>query len=265
MSRPGTKGRIEKDAEDRPALYPFGTNLTKFLDVDEERTAPFEDRLKSSWRYLVGRVNRFFVSFRPRGSSVFDVEDVVNTVVERLVEKDHLWDPSRGRYSTFVDAVMRSVLVTYHEKTGAVSGPANSFSRLKDYREREAVGSLTLEMRATMVRIEKAMGDFESIDERYAEPNGHDDDVIERFRDAFKAFDDPMQVWVVVRRYGLLGMGRMTLVEMASRLGISKDFASRLDKDARRKLEEILKSCKEDTDGETLRDPNPVPRMARQG
>lgn len=244
--------RLEQAARDFPALYPFGTNLTKFLDAEEEKTASFEERLRSAWRYLAGRVNRFSATLKPRESAVFDVEDVVNSVVERLVEKDHLWDPARGRYSTFVEAVMMSVLATCHERARTVTGPTNSFARLKTYHEREADGTLTLSMKETMDRLERAMGDYETIDSRHFETNGHDDVDSILLRKALRTFDDPIQVWVIVRKSGILGMEPMTMKAIAETLGISEKDVRKINRSARKKLKECLKFYKEEEADEAL-------------
>lgn len=244
--------RLEKAAKDFPALYPFGTNLTQFLDAEEEKTAPFEERLRSAWRYLAGRVNRFSATLKPREAAVFDVEDVVNSVVERLVEKDHLWDPARGRYSTFVEAVMMSVLATCHERARTVTGPTNSFARLRIYREREAEGTLTPSMRETMDRLERVMGDYESIDGKQFESNGHDriDSIL--LRRALREFKDPIQVWVLVRKFGILGMEAMSMGDIARTLDVTEKEVRKINRAARKKLRECLESYKKEDSDEAL-------------
>lgn len=254
MPNSRSSNRLEQAAKDYPALYPFGTNLERFLDAEEEEEASFEERLRSSWRYLVGRINRFAATLKPREAAILDVEDCVNSVVERLIENDHLWDPSRGRYSTFVEAVMTSVLATCHEKAKTVNGPSNSFARMKAYHDREAKGTLTPAMRETMVRIEKAMGDYEDLDGRSFETNGHDEDDMILLRRAIRTFEDPIQVWVLVRKLGLFGMERMTFVEIAKELGVSESTVRRTNRIARRKIRIYLIEHRRNYDGEALYD-----------
>ena len=214
---------LQRAALDYPALYPFGTGLYTFLDAEGEKDAPFEARLRSSWRYIVGRVQRFARTFKPREAAVLDVEDVVHSVAARLVEKDHLWDWRRGRYSTFVEAVMISVLANCHEKARAVSGPTNSYSRMKKYHERRALGTMTRSMAATLQAIECVMGDFDSWDETIVVPGPDDDVDVQAIVAALRALENPLDVWILVRKNGLLGNPRLTIKEIAAQLGITGD------------------------------------------
>lgn len=241
VGKSGPRDRLDQDSRDYPALYPFGTNLVTFLTADQERSATFEQRLASCWRYMIGRARRFASTMKVRETAVLDVEDIVQSVVERLIEKDHLWDPDRGRYSTFVDSVIVTVLTTCHEKARAVSGPSNSYSRLADYREKEQSGSLTPGMRETMTKIEKVMGDLDTLS--IDSPEDHDpSEFIESLRMALRRFRDPFEVWILVRRAGLFGVGKASYAEISERLGISEREARCLARDARAEVGEwILK------------------------
>lgn len=236
MYRHRVRTRLEQVAEIYPALYPFGTNLDRFLDAESEKTASFEERLRSIWRYLIGKIDRFVATFTRRELAILDVEDCVHSVVEKLIENDHLWDPSRGRYSTFVDAVATSFLVTCHERSKTVMGPSNSHARLKAYRERSVDGTLTPAMRETMSRIEKAIGDYDSLDEASFTTNGHPEFDVAILRNAIRSFDDPLEVWVLVRRYGLFDVKKMTFREIAWKLNVSEKIAKKIGKSAKENL-----------------------------
>lgn len=214
---------LQRAALEHPALYPFGTDIYTFLDSESERSAPFEVRLRSIWRYIVRRVQRFARTLKPREAAILDVEDVVHSVAARLVEKDHLFDPTRGRYSTFVDAVIGSVLTNCHEQARAVSGPANSYSRLKKYRERQQNGTMTRSMEATMKSIECVMGDFDSWDDTIAASSGEDDVDVQAIVAALRSLDNPLYVWILVRKNGLLGNPQLTIKEISVQIGITSD------------------------------------------
>lgn len=214
---------LQRAALEHPALYPFGTDIYTFLDSEDEKSAPFEARLRSIWRYIVRRVQRFARTLKPREAAILDVEDVVHSVAARLVEKDYLWDPARGRYSTFVDAVIGSVLTNCHEKARAVSGPANSYSRMKKYEERKRNGTMTRSMKATMRSIETVMGDFDSWDDTIVIPGDSDDVDVQAIVAALRSLDNPLYVWILVRKNGILGNPQLTISEIAAQIGITTD------------------------------------------
>ena len=250
----GADDRLELARREHPALYPFGTQLTTFLTADEERTASLEQRLRSSWRFMIGGVIRFSATLKPREAAVFDVEDVAQAVAERLVEKDHLWDPDRGRYSTFVAAVMVNILVACRDRARTISGPTNAAARMAFYREKEADGSLTRDMRRTMVRLERAMEDVSCLEIECQDPEVSDaEDPIDMvaLRRAIRRLDDPLKAWILVRKEGLMGNDRMSYKEIARRVGISELEAKRIARHARNEIKEwILVEQVDDNEGE---------------
>lgn len=235
--------RADRLADQFPALYPFGIDLPVFLDATEERSAPFERRLESVWRYVARRVKRFAATLGPRESAVLDVEDVVQAVVEQLTEKDHLWDPGRGRYLTFVEAAMKSILAGCHERARTVTGPSNSYARMKGYREREELGTLTRPMRETMERLRIVMGDFEQLGgDEVAVVEVEDDVDVRSLVCAIKKLDNPIHAWVIVRRHGLFGVVEMSFAEIAERLEMDEKAARRIARIARARLKKIVRS-----------------------
>lgn len=261
MDKRDADDRLERMKRAHPALYPFGTNLTTFLTAEEERTADLEQRLRSSWRFMIGCVIRFSATLKPREAAVFDVEDVAQAVVERLIEKDHCWDPDRGRYNTFVAAVMNNILVTCRDRARTVSGPTNASARMALYREKEADGSLTPPMRQTMTRLERAFGDVVGLEydaEDLDGPSLSDDDSdssddldMVALRRAIRRLDDPLKAWILVRKEGLLGNDRMSYKEIACRVGISELEAKRIARHARTEVKEwILIEKVDHTEGE---------------
>jgi DNA-directed RNA polymerase specialized sigma24 family protein len=230
------RSQLEKDAEEYPSLYPFGTDLVDFLDQEEEPRAPFEQRLRSVWRYIVGRVKRFAATLKPREAAILDCEDIVNTVAAQLLEKDGLWDPGRGKYSTFAEQIVRNVLSTCHEQARAVSGPANSHGRLQGYYQRRGEGTLTRGMWCTMTSIERVMEDFASYEEDSETPPFDSIDV-QALLTALRNLDGPIQVWALVHKYGLLDTEPMSFKQIAQTLDLKHHQVKILIKSAR----EILK------------------------
>lgn len=235
-----TPSQLERDAEAYPALYPFGINLVDFLDPDEEREAPIDRRLRSVWRYIVGRVKRFAATLKPREAAILDAEDIIHTITAQLIEKDGQWDPSRGKYSTFVETIIRNVLSTCHEQARAVSGPANSYGRLLGYQERQELGTLTRGMRHTMMAISQVMEDFASFDEdeRDLEPGDFD---VKTLRRALAALDGPVQVWALVRKYGLFDTQQMTFKQIAVKLDLKEGQVRSMIKEAKMVLRQSLR------------------------
>lgn len=227
---------LAQDARDYPALYPFGLDVTHFLDPDEETTAPFEARLKSTWRYIVKRVKIFAATLRPREAAILDCEDIVNAIVLQLIEKDHFWDPERGKYSTFVENIIRNVLSTCHEQARAVTGPSNSHGRLQGYQERQRSGTMTRGMERTMTAIRHVMGDFDSLAEE-ADKDPADFDVQGLLR-SLRRIDDPISVWALVHKYGLLGTEPLTYKQIARHLRIREAKAREMVKAARATLKQ---------------------------
>jgi DNA-directed RNA polymerase specialized sigma24 family protein len=237
-----TTSSLERDASEYPALYPFGVEVVAFLSAEDEVDAPFEARLRSVWRYVVGRIRRFAATLTPRESAVLDVEDIIHSVVAQLIEKDPYWDPDRGKYSTFVENIILNVLSTCHEQARAVSGPANSFARLKDYHARRNQGTLTRSMSDTMRAIERVMQDFSSVATSLEPPDPAAEPVeIPTILHALRSLEDPIQVWALVNRYGLFGSSPLTFRQIADILQIRRGQAKDLVEGAKAGLEAAIR------------------------
>lgn len=234
---------LELLADESPALFPFGVHLHTFLDAETERTATFESRLRSIWRYLVKNVGRFSLTMKPCERAVISVEDMIQDVAIGLAQKDHLWDPARGRYSTFATMVMRSVLSGSRERARTVAGPCNSHARLEGYRQKDAAGELTSSMRQTMIRIEAAMGEYATADDILPDPGNVEretEETLDIVKVAIRTMGDPIQVWVITRHLGLFGITAMSFDDIALRLNITRQQVKNIYKIARINLEERI-------------------------
>ncbi len=218
--------RIERAAERDPGLFAFGTRPLKRLSAAEERDAPFEDRLRSVWSYIVERSARFATGLSVRERAHLDSVDLVQEVVVSLLEKDHKWDIAKGRYVTFCEAVMRNVLSVQLEQARVVGAPANAHGRLKEYHRREAAGTLGKASRLTMRAIEAALGEVDDVgpvcepvfggDRDTSSPETPADTVVTR---AIRSLADPGHALVLGKTYGLFGGEEQTAREIAAATG----------------------------------------------
>ena len=166
--------------------------------------------------------------------------DIVHNVVVRLAEKDAMWDHTRGRYSTFVEAVMVSVLANCHETARPVSGPTNSYSRMKRYRQRQSEGTITQSMVSTMNAIECVMGEFESWNDAITLDDPVEGDPnVGRLMAAVQSIEDPVAIWAYVHKNGLFGRPRMTNKQIGARLGVTSEHV----KDILKEAQEVVKKA----------------------
>lgn len=224
--------RIERAARKEPALYAFGTKPLRRLSAEEERGAPFEDRLVSVWGYIVKRARRFVATLSERERAHLGADDLVSAIVLDLLqkEKDSRWNPDRGRYVTFVEQVIRNVTAEERERARVVRAPSNARSRLEGYRAMAREGTLKRGQEATMRAIESVLGEVEGVSvaagpvtdpgltpgdaarEESAARDGRD--VIT----ALRSLEDPLHALVLARSWGLFGSESFTPTEIARSL-----------------------------------------------
>ncbi len=220
--------RVERDAELRPGLYAFGTGPLKRLTAAEEAVAPFENRLRSAWRYLVKRAKRWIATLSDRERAHVEAEDLLNEIVIALLERDHKWRPERGGYVTFAEQVARNVLSAKREQARVVDAPSNALGRLKVYRKRQEAGTLGPASALTMRAIECALGDSERVGPTTEPTYG---DSLHRERDepptpvthevvrALRGLDNPTHALVLGKTFGLYGGDEQSTTEIAADLG----------------------------------------------
>ena len=248
--------RIERAAEREPGLYPFGTTPPPSLTAEEEAVAPFEDRLKSIWRYIVRRTKRFCSTLNERELAHLDPEDLAAEIVVALLEKDHKWDPQRARYVTFCESVMRNVISVRREQARVVAAPANSSGRLKRYRELAAQGKLSAVSKLTMRAIEAALGDTEPVGPSVDPSFGADRDQGDtpelskavEIMEAIRGMEDPRQALVLGQGFGLFGTEERGAAEIGEKLGMDarqvRALQGRAKTALRRRIEKLRESKK---------------------
>lgn len=151
--------RIEHAAEQQPGLYAFGTKRIRSLSKDEEVDAPFERRLEAIWPWIVTRSRRFVQQLSSRERAHLSTEDLVQSIVIALLERDAKWVPARGRYITFAEAVARTVSIRSRNRARIVTAPANAARRLKHYQIQDAQGALSPAQQDTMRALQRTLTD----------------------------------------------------------------------------------------------------------
>lgn len=221
---------LEKAARKDPALFAFGTDPLKRLTAEEEIDAPFEARLVSVWAYIVRRARRFTATLSQRERAHLGTDDLVNAIVLSLIEKDRKWDPRRGRYVTFAEAVARTTIVSERERSRVVRAPSNARERLERYRRMDREGTLAPGPRETMHAIEYALGEVEAIQprtdpatDRAQTPReaAEQEATTTASRDilaVLKSIENPLEALVLARSWGLFGAIPMSAAEIAATL-----------------------------------------------
>lgn len=237
--------RLERCARLQPSLFAFGTAPLPVLSAQEERTAPFQQRLMSCWCYLARKVRRYAATFTERERASFDAEDLMHEVIGALIERDSYWDPARGRYCTFADRVARSILSRKREQARVVHAPHSALAQLSQARDREARGeSLGEVRRATLAKIARTFGTTEVCSPSLLQPERAAAAAPPReLIEALKGLKNPMQALVLARTGGLFGAPARTTREVAAELGLDPVRVARIQAGARkalrRRLEEL--------------------------
>ncbi len=125
---------MKKNERQRYPIFSAYAGTQAFIgSADRGEGLPFEDRVKSIWPFLVRRCSSFHASLKPREKTNYDPEDILSEVWVALAEKDHKWEPSRGKYITYAGAIMDREFSSIRDKARTVEAPRNSAGRLKRY------------------------------------------------------------------------------------------------------------------------------------
>ena len=101
---------------------------------------------------------------------------------------------------------------------------------------------MTRSMAATMAAIECVMGDFDSWDDTIV-VHGHEDDVdVQAIVAALRSLENPLDVWILVRKNGLLGNPQLTIKEISEQLGLTRDEVQSILKEAMNHVTIFLKT-----------------------
>ncbi len=243
---------LDRAARRNPALFAFGTEALRRLAPEEEAAAPFEDRLRSVWGYLVRRSRRFVATLSGRERAHLGPDDLVDAIVVALLEKDARWDPGRGRYITFAEQVARNVMVAERERARVVRAPSNARSRLQKYRDLDREGKLSESKRITMHSIEAALGEVECVRPAAGPTTDRDgtpravaaeearDRELRDLTSALRTVESPIHAHILARAWGLHGGEELTPAQIAA--GLPGGLDARKVRTIRARAEAALKS-----------------------
>ncbi len=238
-------------------MFPFGTQPLDRLSREAEAVAPFEERLRSVWRYLVKRVKRFSACLSEHERSHMGPGDLVNDVVIALLEKDQLWSIERGRYVTFAEQVMRNVLSEKREDARVVSAPSNAYGRLRNYHGLHAQEILSARSTITMRAIEAVLATPEALNEDLdpafkemlrSDCNDIPDPANTELTQAIRDLGDPRQSLVLGKTYGLFGGSEETPEQIARRLRSTSKAVKNLQARAKTALRRRIQAMRRPPD-----------------
>jgi hypothetical protein len=108
-------------------------------------------------------VLKFADTLRPRDLANYDPEDVLTELyLALLLEKDHKWEPERGKYLTFAGTkVVENELHAIRDRSHTVHSPRNSSCRLKQYEPAQVGGTLSGRKAKTFADIRRVIGEHE--------------------------------------------------------------------------------------------------------
>jgi len=248
--------RTESIHSKYPLLGAYGRGHQTFLDDDAAIRANVEERMRAVWPFLVRQVLTFASTLKPRERVNFDVEDILSELWVKVAERSEKWSPERGKWVTFVGAVVDRELAGIRDRANTIQSPRNSSCRVKAYRKREADGTLTERCRKTAEDIARTSGGTsdlavgsEAEGRRFGDPvltltleetRRETAEVLEKAL----AFLTPTQAEVLSRREGLRGHEPETESEVASVMGLSEDEVRHIRWQARAALRKRLIALK---------------------
>jgi RNA polymerase sigma factor (sigma-70 family) len=208
----------------------FGPEPSR-VPKEREREADFDARVESIWPFLMSMCSSFVERLSPSERQSLDLDDVLSEAFVRLKEKDHCWNPDRGRYITFAGSVVRRMLYDLRDRSRTVKSPSNSSIRSKAYEEKAAttggVANPIWESIAATKREYVSINGVEGgVDIEDHGPPAEDEAKESRDRDVAKKLKEfigsltPYQAAVVGMEYGLFGQPTRTVAEIAERLKI---------------------------------------------
>jgi hypothetical protein len=241
------------DWERRATLYPFGPGPHPVLGRDIPVDAPVAQRVRSAWAFLVQQTTRRAAMAAERGVPL-DAEELLQSAVAELVRRDHLYDPARGKYTTFCKVILRNVVADALDRAGPVRLPARCRKQRADLERESLDRELTAAEAEQLGRIRAAMAQVEPADDlREALARQADDGPLDRDEDARLARDavaravrrlDPQLAYLLGRSHGLFGGREASIAECGRALGLGPSVARAL-------LEEAIAQCREELDPET--------------
>ncbi len=196
---------------------------------------------KSAQKKLVEHNLRFVVKIANQYQGFMDVEDLINEGNMGLMHAAEKFDPSTGnRFSTYaVFWIKAYIQKAIRETSKGIKFPANQFSEMK-------------KSKWNIVSLDKSVGnDGEEEttlvsfiqDERVKEVENEflEEEVTSRLRESIKTLNQKEQT-VIIKRYGLDGKEPMSLSEVGTLMGYSKERIRQLEKRALMELKKGLVS-----------------------
>lgn len=213
MSKKKPNRTLQRTYHRYPSLFPFGLDVT-YLSAEEEATAPLEARLKSAWAYLVTVVVGAWKGYRDREKACVGLEDAMQDVVTALIERDSLFDPTRGRYTTFAKMIALQAVGARRRLARVVSAPVGPVGRIRKYKVRVQDGTLSDRGQRTLRCLQTVIDDQDSLIHESAlqtDPDLVPNEVIHREEAELAAQEvvdsiqhvDPVGASVLARRWGL--------------------------------------------------------------
>ena len=227
-----------------PLLFAFGEGPAP-LTTEVAIAATRAERIQSVWPFMVKKALAFRHQMKPRESANVDLEDFLLSLWVALADRDHKWEPARGKYITFAGRIIDNALIDLRDKARVVEAPKNASCRLKEYGRLEAAGKLSPAMARTRADIERTSGEIKPAEE-WARAEGDDPAAIaERNEEAARlwaALDGLAQdeADVILHTSGVAGTEPLTLGQAAGSLGLSPGDAAKLKGRAQAKLREAL-------------------------
>jgi hypothetical protein len=206
---------LEALASRRPALFPFGTDLRMRLGREEEVTATVEDRLRAIWAFLLDQATLFQRRLKLHELSGFDLEDCLQEIAAELIEKDHSWEPARGRYITFAGTLADRVLRRHRDNCRLVS-VRNAACRLARYRQAASEDRLSNSAQVTAARLAAVFEAPTAVEEIPSDGDPTELEIERRDREAtaqqevirvLRRARGPAHAMILSRLYGLSNTG----------------------------------------------------------
>jgi hypothetical protein len=164
-------------------------------------------RIASVVPFLTKHCGQFWANLRPRERDHFEVTDLLQTMWEVLLEKDHYFDRKRGTYITFIDPIIHQQLASIRNRCHIVTSPRDTADRLKNPARQKT---------AILVSIKQAISDVNSLDELRLEDHLTEDVTVlatienderaiccRRVQRALEFLTNPRHIIVLGLKYGL--------------------------------------------------------------
>lgn len=148
-----------------PPLAQYGHN-SKHLNKTEALQATRDERIRSCWGLIINNTLRFHQTLNPRQKANYSVEDILVDLWITLSERDHLWNPDRGAYSTFAWNLIHNELRNIFDRSTTVELPKDSSWRSKKYEKESKNGSLNKRKAKTYEDIKRITQPIFSLSEK---------------------------------------------------------------------------------------------------